>query len=102
MVGFYALVKGPYYTLIKRYLNSFVPSSFTVKVYAANSAMDSIVRSLIYLLSSLLLKITYTATALIILGGIFTLIFVLLLDYMKTRVGLDPEEYTNGDIEISS
>ena len=30
----------------------------------------------------------------IIIGGIFTIIYVLLYKYMKTRVGLKPEEYS--------
>lgn len=100
MILLYAIVKGPYYTLIKRYLNSFVSSSITTKIYAANSMCDSIFRSLTYLLSSYLLGITTTSFALIIIGSIFTLIFIILLDYMKTRVGLNPEDYKASDTQI--
>lgn len=101
MILLYAIVKGPYYTLIKRYLNSFVSSSVTTKIYAATSKYDSILRSIAYLLSSYLLSITTTSFALVIIGSIFTLIFILLLDYMKTRVGLNPDEYSTSDTQIS-
>lgn len=100
MIFFYALVKGPYYTLIKRYLNSFVPASTTSKVYAANTMIDSVFRSLTYFSASFLLKITTTPYAYIVLGSVFTIIFIIVLDYMKTRVGLAPEEYKPSDIQI--
>lgn len=100
LIFFYALVKGPFYTLIKRYLNSFVSSSISTKIYAANSMCDSIFRSLTYLFSSYLLSLTTTSFALIILGSISTLIFIFLLDYMKTRVGLNPEKYSAADTQI--
>lgn len=102
MIGLYAMVKGPYYTLIKRYLNSFVSSSVTTKIYSANSLCDSIFRSLAYLLSSYLLSITATSFALVIIGSIFTLVFIILLDYMKTRVGLNPEMYKESDTQIDT
>lgn len=100
MIGLYAVVKGPYYTLIKKYLNSFVSSSVTTKIYAANSECDSIFRSMAYLLSSYLLGITTTSFALVVMGSVFTLIFIILLEYMRTRVGLNPEEYTASDTQI--
>lgn len=102
MILLYAVVKGPYYTLIKRYLNSFVSSSITTKIYSANSMCDSMFRSLTYLLSSYLLGITTTSFALVIIGSIFSLIFIILLDYMKTRVGLNPEEYKASDTQIGT
>lgn len=100
MVLFYALFKGPYYTLIKRYLSSFVSLSISVKIYAVNSMCDSVLRSLTFLFSSFLLSFTNTASAIIILGLLFLIAFVLLLDYMKSRVGLKPDEYKKSDIQI--
>ena len=35
-----------------------------------------------------------TAYCMIIIGVIFTIIYVLLAKYMKTRIGLKPEEYS--------
>lgn len=92
------IIKGPYYTLIYRYLNSFTTSKSGVRVYSANIILQSICRSLFSLLASWLLSFTSTPTAFIIIGCIFTIMFILLLDYMKTRVGLKPEEYKKQDI----
>lgn len=100
MVLFYAIFRGPYYTLIKRYLNSFVPVPVATKIYAIESACDSIVRSLTYFFSSFLFNKTTTSFALIVFSGVFLLIFIAILDYMKPHVGLKPEEYPDTDMRI--
>ena len=38
--------------------------------------------------------------ATIFVGLIFFILFVLTLDYMRTRIGLKPEEYDKKDIEL--
>ena len=51
-------------------------------------------------MASFLLKYTNTANTFTILGCIFTVITVLMLDNMKDKVGLKPEEYSEKDIKI--
>lgn len=94
------VIKGPYLTLIHRYLSSFTTPKIGTRIYSADIICSSICRSLFSLLASWILSITNTATAFIILGCIFTILFIFLLDYMKTRVGLKPEEYKKSDIEF--
>jgi hypothetical protein len=94
------LVKGPYYTLIKRYLNSFSTASMRTKIYSAIEIPYGILRALICLVCSALLKVTTTSYVYIILGCIFTVIFIFLLDHMKKTVGLKPEEYEEKDIKF--
>lgn len=93
------IIKGPYYTLIKRYLSNFSTSVLRPKLYTANTFVESIGRTLIYLLSSALLGFTSTSYAFVIIGSISILTFVFILSYMKPRVGLKPEEYDKKDIE---
>ena len=100
MILFYAIVKGPYNTLIKRYFNSFVSSTIATKIYSLNSMFDSIFRSITYFITSYILAKTTTSHALIILGSSLTLIFIFLLDHMKKTVGLKPEEYKSSDTQI--
>ena len=45
-------------------------------------------------LASFILGITTTANALTIVGIIFTIIYIAISQYMKTRLGLKPEEYS--------
>lgn len=95
------IIKGPYYTLIYRYLNSFSSPEISTKIYSANALVEGIFRFLITLFASFLLDHTTTSYALIIIGLLFMAVLVVLLDHMKTRVGLKPEEYKKSDIEFT-
>lgn len=95
-----SIVKGPFYTLIKRYLNSFSTSSMRPKILAASDIVYSIVRALFSFFGSWLLGFTSTAYVCIILGCIFTILITLMLDRMRHTVGLKPEEYPEKDIKF--
>ena len=92
--------KGPFYTLIKQYMNNFTTSSLRIKITSLYSLLEGISRSAICFMASFLLKYTNTANTFTILGCIFTIIIVLMLDNMKDKVGLKPEEYSEKDIKI--
>ena len=101
---FYAvqyIIKGPYYTLQKRYLNSFSSSSMSTKIYSANTLVESLFSTVMCYIASLLLGFTSTIYAVIIIGLTFLLIFIWLLDYMKDKIGLNPEEYKKSDINFT-
>lgn len=100
MLALQCVVKGPYYTLIKRYLNSFSTSSMRTKIYSAVELPYCIVRAVICFISSALLDVTTTSYVYVILGCVFTVIFIFLLDHMKHTVGLKPEEYPEKDIKF--
>ena len=90
--------KGAYFILIKRYLNNFTNSEKRVRIATINNIFENAIASLLLFGASFVLgeiNIAYTA---IFIGGFFVLAFVLLLDYMKTKVGLAPEEYSNREI----
>lgn len=93
-------VKGPFNTLIKRYLNSFATSSMRTKIYTAIEIPYGLLRAIICFICSLLLDVTNTSYVYVILGCIFTVIMIFLLDHMKHTVGLKPEEYSKKDIEF--
>lgn len=95
-----AIIKGPFYTLYKRYLNSFATSTVRTKIYSTTYLFENLCGVLIAFLISRLLEFVPTATAFVLLGSVYTLVFVFLLNYMKTRVGLKPEEYKKEDIDF--
>lgn len=78
--------KGPYFALIKQYLSSFASSSMRIKIFAANSIIEGIMACLFSLFGSWLLTFTDTATASIMIGSIFFIILIIILEYMRTRV----------------
>lgn len=91
-------MKGPYYTLIKRYFNNFTTSEKRIKISTANNLCENAIASVILFVVSQLLEyvgIKYTIT---IIGCIAIITFVLLLDHMRKVVGLKPEEYASKEI----
>lgn len=54
------------------------------------------------LLASFLLKYASTSYVFVIIGAVSTIAFIFVLSYMKSRVGLKPEEYDKKDIEYVS
>lgn len=94
------IAKGAFYTLIKRYLNNFTNSAMRSKITSAYNFIESIARAGVALIASGLLKITTAANAMLVIGCILTIIIVLLLDRMRNKVGLKPEEYSKKEIEF--
>lgn len=94
-------VKGPYYTLAKRYLNSFSTSSMRTKIYSCADIFYCSIRAVFCFVCSSLLDVTSTSYVYIIIGCISTVIFILMLDKMRYTVGLKPEEYDKKDIEFA-
>ena len=101
MLTIQCAIKGPYYTLEKRYLNSFSTSSIRTKIYACTDFVQCIIRTGLCFICSKLLDITTTSYVYVILGCVFTVIFIFTLDKMKSTVGLKPEEYPEKDIKFA-
>lgn len=93
-------IKGPYYTLAKRYLANFTTSSMRTKISLVADLLYSVIKAILCLICSALLEITTTSYVYVILGCVFTVFFIFLLDYMKGTVGLKPEEYKKEEIEF--
>ena len=100
MMALQYAIKGPYYTLSKRYLNNFTTSSMRTKISLVSEILYSILKALLCFACSALLEITSTSYVYVILGCVFTVFFIFLLDYMKDTVGLKPEEYSKKEIEF--
>ena len=94
-------IKGPCIGLITRYLNNFTNRNIRPKISALRYLTANLATALISLLCSGLLAITTTANTFLIIGCVTTIAVVMLLDYMKDKVGLKPEEYSEEDIRYS-
>ncbi len=90
----YGFVNGMYYTSRDRYLRNFANEQIDTKIFAANNLFSGVAKVLAGLFASFLLSKTTTANCMIITGIIFTIIYILMAKYMKTRVGLKPEQYS--------
>ncbi len=90
--------KGMSLVLSTRYLSNFSNEKILTKIYAANAMSKNFLRAIIGFFGSYLLDITSTANALIIIGIFLIIVSISLIGYMKTRLGLKPEEYDKNEI----
>lgn len=90
-------VYGMYYTIIDRYLMNFANKEIDTKIMAVYNLIRNAFRVVFGFLASFILGIASSANALIIVGTIFTIIFIGINKYMKKRLGLKPEEYSKDE-----
>lgn len=95
------VLKGPYRTLIVRYMNNFTNKSIRTQLATIESLAYYFITVVFSLTSSWLLQTTTTANTFVIIGIITTFLLGTLLYFMKGRVGLQPEEYPNEDLKYS-
>ena len=85
---------GMFYTIIDRYFRNFTNKSIDTKVFAVKNLFVNIISAIIGIIASFLLDKMQTAYCMIIVGSVFTVLYLLMGKYMKTRVGLKPEQYS--------
>lgn len=103
ILGLFSLqyvVRGPFYTLIKRYFNNFSTTKARNKIYSITTFFESLVGSIITIAGALIVEYMDSSYSFLIIGGISLVLVILILDYMKPRVGLKPEEYKRSEIEM--
>lgn len=86
--------------LVDRYLGNFTNKEMISKIYAANSIARNLFRMIIGMAGSWLIGATTSANAMLFAGIIFLSISFMLIIYMKSRVGLKPEEYSKEEISL--
>ncbi len=101
MLSLQYIIKGPFQTLIQRYLGSFATSSMRTKISSASMLVENITCTIISFIVSYLTENLSTAVSTLIIGITFTIIILIILSYMKSRVGLKPEEYPESDIKFN-
>lgn len=90
--------KGSYRVIMKKYLNNFTTSSIRPKIMSVYYLCEMTGTFVLLFLASKFLEIGNIGIAYIIFGVIFLLIILLVLEYMRTRLGLKPEQYNEKDI----
>lgn len=84
--------------LSTRYLGNFASEKILTQIFAVSAISRNLFRAIIGFLGSYLLRITNTANSIIILGIILLVTTIGLISYMKTRLGLKPDEYDENEI----
>ncbi len=90
--------RGIYKVIKRRYIGNFMTPEILTKVYSVDSVIASILRMSICALGSWLLTFMSIERAMVVVGILFTFVTLILSRYMKKRIGLKPEEYTEKDV----
>lgn len=85
------------YNLTEKYLRNFANEKIDTKIYTVKNLLKSTVSAIIGIFASFLLDRMNTAYCMIILGAVSTILLILVIMYMKKRVGLSPEEYSENE-----
>ena len=89
-----------WYILEAKYLKNFTKEDMRNKITFTYEFIGGIAASIFSVLGGLLLELINVQNAFLIIGLISFAAMILTLDYMRTRFGLKPEEYTKEDIEF--
>lgn len=85
---------GMFYTIIDKYFRNFTNKDIDTKVFAVKNLFVNIVSATIGFFASFLLGKMEICYCMIIIGIMFTITYIILAKYMRTRVGLEPKEYS--------
>ena len=89
-----------WYILEAKYLKNFTTEDMRNKITFTYEFIGGIAASIFSILGGLLLKIIHVKNAFLIVGLFSLASMIVVLDYMRTRFGLKPEEYKKEDIEF--
>ena len=90
--------RGPYWILEDKYVTNFTNSNIRTKILSISNLLKNVGQILISFLGGLLLEFYTTSISYLIVGIIGLFVIILVLIYMKTRIGLAPEEYDKKEI----
>lgn len=95
-------IKGAYNVLIYRYLNNFTNRHIRIKLATIRNMIYNACTTIITILGATLLSITNAANTILIIGCLSSVSIIILLDYMRGKVGLKPQNYKKDDLKYST
>lgn len=95
-----SMTRSNYYILSERYIKNFSTPKSRIRISFTTELFTNFVEGTSLFLAGLLLDNTNIRFATLFIGLTLFMLFVISLDYMKTRVGLKPKHYKKQDIEF--
>ena len=100
---FYTVTKicdSQWYVTQYTYLKNFTTEKSRNKISFTYELITGIVASIISLIGAAILESVNIKCAVVLIGLLFLAIMIVVLDYMRTRIGLKPKQYTKKDLEF--
>ncbi len=104
IIVFYVIIRicdSQWYVTEYTYLRNFTTPESRNKISFTFELITGVAASVISLIGAVILEYMNIKYAILITGLVFLGIIVVVLDYMRTRIGLKPKEYKKEDIEFS-
>lgn len=95
IIGF---IQGAYRVAIKKYVLNFTTSKVRTKITSIYYMAENIGSTVMLFLIGIVLNYTSSSIACILFSGVSAVILLIVLIYMKRRLGLKPEEYDPEEI----
>lgn len=96
------MMVGLYNVLLIKYLSNFTNSKIDTKIFAVNSFNSSIMSVIFGVFASHLLNLMSIEKAMIVFGVTTLIIILIVLIYMRKKVGLDPKEYSEFELKYET
>jgi MFS family permease len=93
-------IVGVYLVLISKYLSNFTDERIDTRLFAIYGFTTSIISAIFGIFASRLVTNMSTADAMIVFGSIVLIVFVIVLGYIKNKLGLKPEEYSEYEVQF--
>lgn len=100
MLAIHKICTSIWYILEAKYVRNFTKEEVRNKITFTYEFIGGIAASIFSMLGGVLIDIIDVKQAFLIVGLLALACMVLVLDYMRTRFGLKPEEYEKKDIEL--
>lgn len=100
MLAVHRISTSIWYILESKYLKNFTTEDMRNKITFTYEFIGGIAASIFSVLGGLLLKVLNVENSFLLVGLLSLALMIVVLDYMRTRFGLKPEEYKKEDIEF--
>lgn len=95
---FQNILQGAYRISVKKYMNNFTTSKVRGKILAIFYIFENIGQTIFLFLAGYIIDSKGSSLTTLIIGAFSLVIIILILRFMKNRLGLDPEKYDKKDI----
>lgn len=93
---------GLYNVLLIKYLSNFTNNKIDTRIFAINNFCSSVLGVIFGFFASILIDNMTSSNAIIIFGIFSLLIISIILIYMKNKLGLNPEKYSEVELKYDS
>ena len=94
---FQSFYKGAYFVVMKDYISRYTTSTIRPKIMSIYNLANNLGSAVLLFIASKTIDLAPTSMSYIIFGFFLFIMIILILNYMSSKVGLEPDKYTKRD-----